>query len=120
MNRMLAWTGALVVLGLLAGCGGGSTPRVEPDVATEPTWGECQVLSNQFIDYVAGAPGVETAEAAMARYREADDHVVVVPAHDHQARQWLLVDGDDTIHASLGMSHTEHGWLVDSVQRCAE
>lgn len=120
MSRLL--TAATLLLGgaVVAGCGtSASTPRVDPDVAGKPTWGGCQERSIGSIDYVVGARGPSTAKAALAPYRKDGDHVVRTAPAPHQRRQWLLVDEHNVIHTSLGLARTEHGWLVDTVERCA-
>jgi hypothetical protein len=104
---------------VLAGCGDSSRPVVDPDVAGKPTWGGCTETSTQITDYTADAPGERTARTALASYRVDGDHVVAVPARAHQNRRWLLVDDANLIHASLELLHTDHGWLVSSVEQCA-
>jgi hypothetical protein len=104
---------------VLAGCGDSSRPSVEPDLAGKPTWAGCHSRSIGIIDYVSDAGGTPTAGAALAPYRTAGDHVVVVPARAHQNRRWLLVDDANLIHASLELEHGGHGWLVGSVEKCA-
>jgi len=104
---------------VVAGCGASSRPSVEPDLAGKPRWAGCHSRSIGSIDYVSGARGKPTVRAALAPYRTAGDHVVVVPARPHQNRRWLLVDEANHIHASLGLEHGGHGWLVGSAETCA-
>jgi len=114
-------TGVVAVAGVaLAGCGTSpSRPHLDPDVAGKPTWGGCREHSLQVSDYTADAPGEKTALAAIASYRTHGDHVVRRPAQDHRAARWLLVDDTNLIHASLELTHTDHGWLVNVVEKCA-
>jgi hypothetical protein len=119
MNRLVAAALALTVGATLAGCGSTtSKPLVEPDLAGKPVW-TCQERAGQFIDYTADAGGKPTARAALAPYRTAGDHVVVVPPRAHHNRQWLLVDDDQSIHASLELDQGRDGWLVASLEKCA-
>ena len=104
---------------VLAGCGHSSRPAVEPDLAGKPTWAGCAEHSTQITDYTADAPGEPTARAALASYRVSGDHAVRRPAGAHHHARWLLVDDANLIRVSLGLWHTEHGWLVSTVERCA-
>jgi hypothetical protein len=120
MKRLLV-VGTILIAGVgLAGCGTSSSrPRLDPDVAGKPTWGGCQERSEGSFDFVADADGAPTVEAAIEHFREHGDHVVrSAPAPLHR-RQWLLVDEHNVIHAALGLMRTEHGWLVDDVEKCA-
>jgi hypothetical protein len=119
MKRALLTTIVLTAGLLVAACGDGSTPRVQPDVAAKPTWGGCQERSMQNIDYLAGAKGARTRAAAVARYRVDGDRVVVRPARPHRNAQVLMVDDHNVIHHALEVWHTRHGWLVSTVETCA-
>jgi hypothetical protein len=120
MTRLLA-LGVAVVLGAVTGCGqSAASGPVGVGAGNAPTWGGCHEHSVQVRDYVADAKGEPTAEAAMAPYRERGDHVVVLPAHEHANRRWLLVDDTDVIHTSLELWHTGRGWLVTMVEHCSE
>jgi hypothetical protein len=120
MTNVATAAGALAVGVVLAGCGHSSRPAVDPDIAGKPTWGGCQEIAGHSVDYIAGARGGRRLASAIAPYRQHGDHVVVVPRHDHVARQWLLVDDRNLIHTALGVSHTRAGWLVDSVKECQD
>jgi hypothetical protein len=120
MTRLLA-LGVAALLAAVTGCGqSAASGPAGVGAGHAPTWGGCAEHSVQAIDYVAGAKGEPTAEAAMAPYRERGDHVVVVPGHEHVNRSWLLVDDTDVIHTSLELWHAGRGWLVTMVDRCSE
>lgn len=119
MSRLLAIAAAVTLGVTLVGCGDASGPRLDPDVARAPAWGDCRDRSVGFLDYAVGARGEPTVRAALAPYRTDGDHVVVVPARAHQNRRWLLVDDANLIHASLEVEHDRLGWLVGLVERCA-
>lgn len=126
MNRVHAIVGATAAGTVLAACGSSSTPpgvieAVGPvDQTHAPTWGGCHVHSTRTIDYIADAPGARTRAAALAPYRQEGDHVVVRPARAHRRVGWLLVDSRNVIHTSVELWHSEHGWLVNVVEKCAE
>jgi hypothetical protein len=125
MKRVLASVGAGAAGTVLAACGSSSSAAIdpaassEPDVSGTPVW-TCQDHVGQFIDYAAGAPGKKTRAAALASYRNEGDHVVRTPHHDHQLPRVLLVDDHDVIQVSLELWHTRRGWLVTSIERCAD
>ena len=119
MKCLLLPTVVLATGLVLAACGDASSPRVDPDVGGEPTWGGCNEHSMQIIDYMSEAPGERSVRVALAPYRADGDHVVRRPAHAHRSARWLLVDDRAVIHTSLELLHTERGWLVNVVEKCS-
>jgi hypothetical protein len=115
---------ALVVSLVLVASGcGTSQPGVHPQVRTEaatPTWGGCVTHSLQNLDYVADARGVSTLANALLPYREPGDHLVLRPAGAHRNPAWLLVDERNLIHTAVEVWHSHAGWLVSTVDRCAD
>ena len=115
---------ALVVSLVLVASGcGTSQPGAHPEVRTEtatPTWGRCAAHSVQSLDYVADARGVSTLAEALSPYREPGDHLVRRPARAHRNPAWLLVDERNVIHTAVEVLRTSGGWLVSTVDRCAD
>ena len=93
---------------------------VSPAPGTPPTWAACKTHSMQSIDYAADAPGAPSLADALAPYRKAGDHVVRRPRQPHRNPAWLLVDEHNVIRSALEVWHTRGGWLVGSVDRCAD
>src|SRR5262245_41906190 len=118
--KLLVAAGAVATAVVFGGCGSSSSTRVVSPPPQCPTWGSCRDISSQITDYAVGAPGAKSVEAALAPYRTDGDHVVRRPAQPHQRAAWLLVDDQHVIHASLELFHTPRGWLVDTVEKCAD
>ena len=58
--------------------------------------------------------------AAIAQYRQPGDHVVKRHRRPHRTAAWLLVDDRNVIHTSVELWHSQHGWLVGLVEKCAD
>jgi hypothetical protein len=120
-----ALLGVTAATAVLAACGSSPTSAIDPDASVQPDEGGkpvwlCQEHVGQFIDYAQDARGAKTRTAALASYRAAGDHVVRVPRRAGQLPHVLLVGHADVIHASVELWHTQHGWLVTSVEKCAD
>ena len=74
----------------------------------------------QITDYVAGASGYKTRAAALEPYRVAGDRAVERPARAHRNARVLLVGDGDVIHHAVELTHTGNGWLVSTVEACAD
>jgi hypothetical protein len=106
-----------VLLLALLGCGG------EEEQAAGPTWPPpgCESFSVSYRSFEEDAPGAASARAAVLA--EIDDAVEVVRApapEPHRRRLWWVLDESGTVLAAVGAVDLGRGWLVDTVERCAE
>jgi hypothetical protein len=120
--KLLVAAGAAATAVALVGCGA-ATPVAHggPEVAGKPTWGHCHSRVSQIADYGPDARGSASRAAALAPYRQQGDHVVLRPARRaHVPPEWLLVDDQNHIHASVELFHSSGGWLVSALEKCAD
>ena len=117
-QRAAALIAALtLVLGGLVGPGAGSSWASED----QPRWPKknCDTHSMMFIDYTPDAQGAPTRRQAAQPYMKDGDTLVKVPRKPHRQARWLVVKPTDRIRVALTIFKGENGYLVDSVERCA-
>ena len=106
-----------LVLGGLVGSSAGSSWAAD----AKPRWPakNCDVHSMMFLDYTPDAQGAPTRRQAAQPYMKDGDTLVKVPRKPHRQARWLVVKPNHRIRVALTIFKGENGYLVDSVERCA-